>query len=474
MVLDLEGIGSRDYGNAIEMVALDDLASLDATDLAEAIATGELTSEELTDHFLRRIDHLDGTLHAFVRVFHDRARREARKKDRERASHNRPLPPFHGVPIGIKDLNFVRFSKTRLGSRATSGIPSPFDDRTVGSLRRAGFVILGKTSTSELGVMPVVEPDVHPPTLNPYDLGRSAGGSSGGSCAAVAGGMLPIAHGSDGGGSVRIPSSFCGLFGHKPSRGLLRNAYGLSNDHVLYTCGAIGRSARDVRSMIEAMKPAASPSFGATEFQRRKLLVHKVTRSSLAPTDPEVVEAVDGVGEILSSLGHEVRSIDMFEGDIDDFLPLYKQVLAGLFFLKTNRLQPITAWLREGANEISRADGQRLQAVLTSAIESWLAPADLLISPTVGTPPPVVYRWRNLPPETAFRAAAGLGAYTAPFNVSGMPAASLPAGLDREGLPIGVQIVGKLGSDGLVLDALEAISMETGRLARIIRVDPAR
>src|SRR5690606_18271946 len=133
--------------------------------------------------------------------------------------------PFHGVPIGVKDLNFVRGAFTRMGSRAMRWCWSPVDDRVVAALRRAGFVIVGKLSTSELGAMPVTEPSIHPPTRNPWDRSVSAGGSSGGSGAAVAAGLVPIAQGSDGAGSIRIPAAFCHLYGFKPSRGLVPDAY---------------------------------------------------------------------------------------------------------------------------------------------------------------------------------------------------------------------------------------------------------
>ena len=474
-------MGAEGDGVAVDVRAqgagfmtLDDLTSGDACDLAAAIAKGELTCEEVTQYCLSRIDRLNRKLNAFVSVFHQRARRDARKKDRERATSKRPLPPFHGVPIGIKDLNFVRFATTRLGSAAIPAIPSPLDDRTVSRLRAAGFVILGKTTTSELGAMPVVEPEIHPPTLNPYDLGRSAGGSSGGAGSAVASGMLPIAHGSDGAGSIRIPSSFCGLFGHKPSRGLLQNAYGMNSEDALYTCGAIGRSARDVRKMIEVMKPVGSPAFPSTDFGARKLVVHQVTHSSLVSTDPSAVEAVEEVGRILSDLGQNVQPIDMFEGDVDDFLPLYRYEFSKLFFLRTSRLQPITAWVGEGANTVSKHSAREQMRKLSDAIEAWFAPADLLISPTVATAPPRTFQWKDLPPEAAFHEAAKLAAYVAPFNVSGMPAATLPAGLNRNGLPVGVQVVGRPGCDALVLDAVEAISQRTGPLAQVIIVDEAQ
>src|SRR5262249_26858834 len=151
---------------------------------------------------------------AFVQVLDRAALREARERDRSRSRRG----PFHGVPIGIKDLNLVRFAFTRMGSRAHRFLWSPIDDVTVARLRRAGFVILGKLATSEFGAMPITEPDIHPPTRNPWNLEHTPGGSSGGSGAAVAADLLPIAEGTDGAGSIRLPSAYCHLYGLKPSR----------------------------------------------------------------------------------------------------------------------------------------------------------------------------------------------------------------------------------------------------------------
>ncbi len=449
----------------------DELDALDATALAAAVAAGEVSSEELTRRSLERIERLDGRLNAFVCVLAEEALRDARRKDRQRRPGSGTRPPFHGVPIGIKDLNFVRGAATRLGSRAGPRFRSPFDDRTVRRLRAAGFVVLGKTATSELGVMPVVETDLHPPTRNPYDLSRSAGGSSGGSSAAIASGMLPIAHGSDGGGSVRIPAAFCGLFGHKPSRGLLANAYGLPTADTLYTCGAIGRSARDVRAMVEAMRPGSARPFEAATLRGRRLRIHRVLQGPQAPADPESAEAVHTVSGILEAVGHDVREVEMFPGELEDFLPLYKKMLSELVCLRTSRLQPVTAWLRSG-EQLSRGALRRRLRELSGAIAEWLAPADLLLTPTVGGPAPRSLQWEGLGPEETFRAAARLGAYTAPFNISGMPAATLPVGRSREGLPLGVQIVGAHGADALVLEALEVVSRQTGPLSPVVSIDP--
>ena len=205
---------------------MDDVLAKPALEQAALIASGSISSEELVVAYLDRIARVDPSVSAFTHVLRRSARADARRKDaalrrrgRRGRRGGRPLPPFYGVPVAIKDLNFARGSFTRMGSRAYRWFYSPFDDKVVAQLRRGGFVLLGKVATSELGALPVTEPDIHLPTRNPWRLDITPGGSSGGSAAAVAARMAPIALGSDGAGSIRIPSSFCHLYGIKPSRG---------------------------------------------------------------------------------------------------------------------------------------------------------------------------------------------------------------------------------------------------------------
>src|SRR5262245_30835997 len=233
-------------------VTWNEVLSATALEQAALVRTRAISSEELVRLYLDRIDRIDGRLNSFVERFPRRALRDARAKDAAGRA-GEALPPFHGVPIGIKDLNFVRFAWTRMGSRATLPIFALLDDRTTAGIRRGGFVILGKLATSEVGAMPVTEPDTHPPTRNPWNVWHTSGGSSGGSGAAVAARLLPVAHGSDGAGSIRIPSAFCHLYGLKPSRGRLPNAFGRPDRDVLYTCGPLTRSVEDAAAMLDVM-----------------------------------------------------------------------------------------------------------------------------------------------------------------------------------------------------------------------------
>lgn len=221
---------------------------LDASGLEQArgIRERRVSSEELVRGYLARIARRNPSLQAFVEVAYQRAPRWAREKD-ALTRKSAALPPFHGVPLGIKDMGLVRGFRAQFGARSLRYLWPPFDDYSVRALRRAGFVMIGKLATSEVGAMPVTEPDIHPPTRNPWNLEHTPGGSSGGSAAAVAAGLLPLAHGSDGGGSLRIPAALCGVFGFKPSRGRIRNAYGRDDARLLYSCGPITRTSRTRR-----------------------------------------------------------------------------------------------------------------------------------------------------------------------------------------------------------------------------------
>src|SRR6185503_16448337 len=233
---------------------MDDVLARPALEQSALIAAGSISSEELVRAYLDRIEKVDPSVSAWTHVMRRSARADARRKDAAiRKRRGGKLPPFYGVPVAIKDLNFARGSFTRMGSRAYRWFYSPFDDKVVAQLRRGGFVLLGKVATSELGALPVTEPDIHLPTRNPWRLDITPGGSSGGSAAAVAAHMAPIALGSDGAGSIRIPSSFCHLYGIKPSRGRVPDPYGRPDQHMLSTCGPIARTVDDAAAMLDVM-----------------------------------------------------------------------------------------------------------------------------------------------------------------------------------------------------------------------------
>lgn len=438
-----------------------DVLSATALEQAALIRSRALSSEELTRLYLDRIERLDGRLNAFVSRSPRRAMAEARRKDRQ-VREGGPLPAFHGVPIGIKDLNFVRFEWTGMGSRATPPFFSPVDDRTTASVRRGGFVILGKLATSEVGAMPVTEPDTHPPTRNPWNPWHTPGGSSGGSGAAVAARLLPIAQGSDGAGSIRIPSAFCHLYGIKPSRGRVANAFWRPDRDILYTDGPIARSVADAAALLDVLAgldvgrphwaPAPSTPYHASlATPPRPLTVRVATRSWLGETHPEITAAVTRAARLLEQLGHRVEEATLPEGSLEEFLPLWQHLVADIPFVRLSRAQPVTRWLVEAGRGLRAEAMTTLHRAISARLLERYGDADVWITPTVPVPPPKVGAYAGGSPAEAFRDVAKLGAFTAGFNVTGQPAASVPLGLTSEGLPMGLQVAGPPLGDALVL-----------------------
>lgn len=440
---------------------MDPVGDLPALEQARLIRERALSSEELVRLYLERIARLDPELAAFVEVVGRRALLAARWKDARRR-RRAALPPFWGVPIGIKDLNVVRGVRTRWGSRAMPHLLLPFDDYNVAQLRRGGFVILGKLSTSELGAMPVTEPDIHPPTRNPWDTSRSAGGSSGGSGAAVAAGLLPIAQGSDGAGSIRIPAAFCHLFGFKPSRGRVRNQFGMPDKQVLYTSGPLAHTVDDAAAMLDVMAglvdgrphwapPPAQPFAILARQPPRRMRIKLTTRSPLATTHPEIAAAVRSAAGRLAELGHDVEEGATPDGTLEEFLPLWQFLTAQMPLVRLARAQPITRWLAEPGRKLRGRDVRALHAELEARLLPALEAPDLWVTPTVPQPAPPIAAYADRPPAEAFADAAQFGAFTAVFNITGQPAASVPIGLTRDGLPIGLQIAGRRLADADVL-----------------------
>lgn len=437
------------------MLPPDELLARPALALAELVRRRAVSSEELVGRCLERIAALNPRLQAFVSVMERSARRTAASMDRQlRRVEPDALPPFWGLPMGIKDLNLVRGAFAKMGSRAFTWLWSPVDDVTVVDLRRAGFVIVGKTATSELALMPVVEPEIHPPTRNPWSEEHSAGGSSGGAAAAVAAGLLPVAHASDGAGSIRIPASFCGLVGHKPTRGLLPNPYRRVDTFGFSTCGALTRTVEDAAAMLDVLgrrRPGGADSFLASlSLPPPRLRVQLVKRAPVGTTAPEVAAAAQQAAVTLSALGHEVTQVEPPPATLEEFLPLFQRLAANAPVLRAGVLQPVTRWLRAEGRRYGRAELLPVRDALAARVLDWFADADVVLTPTVPVLPPRVGSFADPSPAASFGRAAVLGAFTAMCNLTGQPAISVP-GAQSGGLPIGVQLIGRSGSDALLL-----------------------
>ncbi len=423
---------------------------MSALEQARLIRERKLSSSELVRLYLGRIARHDPALGSFVQVLEENALATARKRDAE------PMEgrgAFHGVPTGIKDLNFARGTFTRMGSQSFKFFYTPVDDVTTAAIRREGFVILGKLATSELGAMPVTEPSIHLPTRNPWDRAHTPGGSSGGSGSAVAAGLLPIAQASDGAGSIRIPASLCGLVGHKTSRSAIPNDYGRIDPVGMITIGPLGRSVDDVAAMLDVLAGQRFEGSFLAAAQRAPsgLKVRFTTKSPVGECTPQIAATVLDVVKRLEGLGHHVEEGPGPEGNVDEVLPIWQRQLARVPLVRDSVLQPVTQWLRRTGRFVPDAEVLRRAAALSQRVFAWFGDADVWVTPTMPIGPPKIGQWQGLGPEETFRAAAVMGAFTALFNLTGQPAISVPAGISNEGHPIGVQIVGRLAADGLVL-----------------------
>jgi amidase len=437
--------------------------SLSAVALAARIEDGTLSSRALVELFLERIARLDPQVNAMVHLRAEAARRDADRFDALRARGTR-VGPFHGVPTAIKDLHFLRGAPVRLGSRAFPGLWSPFDDRVVRAVKRAGFVVLGKTATSELALLPVVEPEIHPPTRNPWDLSRSAGGSSGGSGAAIAAGLVPIAPGSDGAGSIRIPSALNGLVGVKPSRGVVPDDTGFVDPFRLTTCGPMARSVDDAAALLDVLA-APDPERPYRFLRASREAVPRSTVGVLVDppfgdTDPRIAAWVLRAAAALREEGHVVVERARIPGTVEEFLPVYQYLFGRIPVLAPWRLTPVVRWFRDEGRRLSRGSVAERFAALSARAASAIDGVDVVLTPTTAVTAPPVGAFRGLPPRELFQAVAPLGAFTAASNLTGAPAVSVPFGaVDR--VPVGVQLVGRPGDDGRLL-ALARVLLARG------------
>lgn len=437
---------------------MDALIRSSALELAELIRRGEISSKELTHLFLTQIHKHQDQLSAFALVTPERALKAAKKADRRRSKEGfKDLPIFHGIPSGIKDLVLTRGIRTQLGSRAYKYFVPPISAPIVARLEAGGLISCGKLATSELGVLPITETEVTPPARNPWDVSRTSGGSSGGSSAAIASGMLPLVQGSDGGGSVRIPAAYCYRYGFKPSLSLLGNLHGRVNRLGLSVMGPISLTVEDAAAMLDVMSPKAidghnpGPCLKASRLTPRPLRIRMLVQSSIGPVDPEFAAATRELAEKLQGLGHEVEEIVPLAASVEEFLPVWQYMVAQVPVLFESKLQPITRWIREAGKQVRYNDARAIQARYIQRFEEALGNADILLSPTVPGPAPLIGEFPQETPEDSFMRAALCGSLTAIFNLNLGPAASLPSGFTRQGLPIGIQIGGRPGQDHTLL-----------------------
>jgi amidase len=446
-----------------------ELHDLTALEQGAAVRAGEVSPVELTEHYLARVERLSDAVGAFVTVTADLALRQARLAE---AGVGDTSSPLYGVPTAVKDLNATAGVRTEFGSATMAGHVPEVSDEVVLRMTAAGMVSLGKTTTPEFGSPCYTEPDNAPPARTPWDLERMAGGSSGGAGAAVAAGLVPVAQGSDGGGSIRIPASCCGLVGLKPSRGRVSGGPMYGDVVGLSTAGSLARTVRDAAALLDVLAgpavgdpswapPPARPFLADCDRDPGRLRIARFVAPVIADVvvHPEVVAGYEAASRLLASLGHEVEDVDVplppeAVGTFETcwaVMTALSQAPAGTEHL----LRPLTRWLQQrgravAAPEFGLAVGE-LRRLAAGALRA-LAPYDAVLTPTVAQPPLRIGEIRDdADPARDFENQKAFTPWTSAWNVTGMPAISLPLHRTAEGLPVGVMLAARPAQEGLLL-----------------------
>jgi amidase len=473
----------------------DSVSLLDATAQAELIRRGEIEPLELVDAAIARIEKLDPEIGAVITRQFERARASA-------AASDLPSGPFRGVPMLLKDLGaHLAGDPVHCGMRALkkAGWREPGESYFAERLRLAGLISLGRTNTPELGLLPTTEPEAYGPTRNPWKSTHSSGGSSGGSAAAVAAGLVAAAHASDGGGSIRIPASHCGLVGLKPTRG--RCSFGPGLGERWAGCSAEGfvtRSVRDTAALLDLVSGAragdpysAAPpprpfasEVGAPAGRLRIGVMLRAPRE--VALDPDCRAAASAAARQLEELGHHVEeaypaALDETDG-VRGFVTVVMCATARALDawgakigvpIEEGDVEPLTWALAKLGRATSAvqylAAIEANQAHVRRVAEWWQRGFDLLLTPTCGAPPPPLGHFAGTAenPLAGYANAMPFGVFTSVFNQSGQPAISLPLHQSAVGLPIGVQLVADSGGEGLLLRVaaqLEQAAPWAGRL----------
>ncbi|MBM7517083.1 amidase [Nocardioides nitrophenolicus] len=448
-------------------------AGLDATAQAGLVRSGEVTPTELVEAAIERIESLDPTINAVIQRRFERALDEAAG----------PLPdgPFRGVPILLKDLGTPMAGEpSHLGSELLKriGNVAKEDSALTTSIREAGFVVLGRTNVPEFGLVCTTEPAAYGPTRNPWDLDRSTGGSSGGAAAAVAAGLVPIAQGTDGGGSIRMPASHCGLLGLKPTRGRISLAPAGDGMEGHTTNGFLTTSVRDAAAALDLaagyrpgdafVPPPPAASYAELAGQappRLRVGLLDVPEVNGYPVDEEVRAVTRAGAQLIASLGHEVE--DAYPQALLDaeYLRRWQELLSpsvSALFEDLERLagRPVA---RDEAEEMAwwwRGIGERITATqhrhnqdwrddFTRRVASWWAGGfDLLVSPVL---PHAAPRLGFFDQPDGLRRSVDILCFTPQFNTTGQPAMSVPLGATATGLPLGLHVVAAHGREDLLL-----------------------
>jgi amidase len=428
---------------------------IEACELRELVARGDVRPREVAELYLRRIEELNPKLDAFMTVTAERALADAARLE----SLSPKALPLFGVPFSIKDLTWTKGIRTTFGSRNYADFVPTADAELVTRLHGAGGILLGKTATPEYGGRPTTEGGLCPPARNPWNREHTTGGSSGGAAAQVASGLGPLAEGSDGGGSVRIPASCCGVVGLKPSRGRITLSPVAGEIWGgLFTSGPIARSVRDAAAMLDVMagpvhgdpywaKPLSRPLARAVSRRPKRLRLATLAKSGLGPVDADTLAAFESACRVFADMGHRLKPVDVDPAArlAEPFGGVVAANLAAVPFANDELIDPIVRVFVEAGRKMSAGEYVNTMAVMHNAareIVQALMPFDALLTPTLARPAP---RIGELPRarETYVEEALAWLPFTFPFNATGQPACSVPNGFSAGGLPIGLQIVGR-------------------------------
>ena len=452
----------------------DDLCWLSATELVALIRSKKVSPVEVTEAVLARVERLNPALNAFCTLTSDLARRAAKEAEIS-VMKGEPLGPLSGVPVSIKDLVFTRGVRTTGGSRIYADFIPEEDAVAVERLKAAGAVLLGKTNNPEFAHKLVTDNPLFGVTRNPWKPDRTPGGSSGGAGAAVAAGLGPLALGTDTGGSIRVPASFCGIYGFKPSFGRVPHQPGFPLWESLSHTGPMTRTVRDAALMLDVIAgpddrdrhslPAEPGSdLAACDASVKGFSVAWSPDLGYAAVDPEVVRICEEAAALFESLGCHVEAVNPgWENPEEIFGAL---VAAETFAALADKLDQwrdrldstLVRFLERGraVTTVEYIQASHRRTAFWQEVQAFLARFDLLLTPTVAVPPFAIGTLG--PREITGRRVTPLGwlPFTYPFNLTGQPAASVPAGFTPDGLPVGLQIVGKRFADRTVLAASAA------------------
>lgn len=447
-------------------------------ELTDAIASGQLSPVEVTDHYLDRIDRLNEQTGAFYTVTAELAREQAAAAEKLAAESRRTGaqaagPALNGVPIPIKDLNMVAGVRMTLGSAVFADNVATEDDYVIAELRNAGIVITGKTATPEFGLPCYTETKIGPPARTPWDLSRSAGGSSGGAASAVAAGLAPAAQGSDGGGSIRIPASVCGLFGIKPSRGRISHGPIMPDLAGLSTGGPIARTVADAAHLLDVMTcnypgdmymmpplPAGETFLSHARRDPGRLRIGRSAGNVVpgAAVHDDCVAAYEDASKLLTDLGHEIEDVELPFGP--ELVPMFELLWYSMSTLapvepeQEEQLLPLTRYLRDKGRKVSATELIFAQAYLQGMMRpavGVLNKYDAFLSPTLASPPVPVGYFDEVEPAENFERQKRFTPFTPVYNISGQPAVNLPLYWNADGLPIGVMLAGRIGEEGTLI-----------------------